>query len=97
MQPPPRHNRKPEKYIHETLVFSTGLHEEVVDILNKLPKGTAIVFDDLELEKLQKLGHKTVELDHFYGNMQVIVIDKKSGEIEAETDGRRAGSAEVLH
>lgn len=55
------------------------------------------VFNDLELETLQKMGHETVELDHFYGNMQVIVTDKKTGEIEAETDGRRAGSAEVLH
>jgi len=55
------------------------------------------VFTDFQLERLQKMGHKTVELDHFYGNMQAIVIDKKTGEIEAESDGRRAGSAEVLH
>ena len=51
-----------------------------------------------ELETaLQKLGHQTRELDSDYGNMQVIVLNKKSGEMQAASDGRGIGSAEVLH
>ena len=46
---PTRHNRKPEKVIHEALVFSTGLHLELEAILGRLPTGTVVVFEDLEL------------------------------------------------
>jgi gamma-glutamyltranspeptidase/glutathione hydrolase len=54
------------------------------------------VFDDELLESLHKLGHETRELDDRYGNIQVIVIDKKTGDIEAASDGRGIGRAEVL-
>jgi len=55
------------------------------------------VFEE-ELETaLQNLGHQTRELDSDYGNMQVIVLNKKSGEMQAASDGRGIGSAEVLH
>ncbi len=49
IKPPSRHNRKPEKLIHEALVFSTGMHQETAIILNKLPAGSVLVFEDLEL------------------------------------------------
>ena len=55
------------------------------------------VFDEALVGKLQALGHKTRALDSTYGNMQVIVLDKKSGRLEAASDGRGIGSAEVLH
>ncbi len=55
------------------------------------------VFDASLVEALHKLGHKTRELDADYGNMQVIVLDKKSGQIEAASDERGIGSAQVLH
>jgi gamma-glutamyltranspeptidase/glutathione hydrolase len=55
------------------------------------------VFDDALVNALQKLGHQTKALDNTYGNMQVIVLDKKTGEIEAASDGRGIGSAKVLH
>ncbi|NOQ90648.1 MAG: gamma-glutamyltransferase, partial [Gammaproteobacteria bacterium] len=55
------------------------------------------VFEE-ELETaLQNLGHQTRELDSEYGNMQVIVLNKKSGEMQAASDGRGVGSADVLH
>lgn len=55
------------------------------------------VFDEALVGKLQALGHKTRALDNTYGNMQVIVLDKESGRLEAASDGRGIGSAEVLH
>ena len=55
------------------------------------------VFDEDTLAALQKLGHKTRALDYTYGNMQLIVVDKKSGIIEAASDGRGIGNAAVLH
>ena len=54
------------------------------------------VFDDSLVNALQKLGHQTKALDNTYGNMQVIVLDKKSGQIEAASDGRGIGSAQIL-
>ncbi len=55
------------------------------------------VFDASLVSALQKLGHKTKVLDSTYGNMHVIVQDKKSGKIEAASDSRGIGSAKVLH
>ncbi len=54
------------------------------------------VFDESLVKALQKLGHKTHAMDDVYGNMQVIVLDKKSGKIEAASDSRGIGSAKVL-
>jgi len=55
------------------------------------------VFDASLVEALQALGYKTRELGSDYGNMQVIVLDKKSGQIDAASDARGIGSAQVLH
>ncbi len=55
------------------------------------------VFDVSLVEVLHKLGHQTRELDSDYGNMQVIVLDKNSGQIDAASDGRGIGSVQVLH
>ncbi|NOQ69540.1 MAG: gamma-glutamyltransferase [Gammaproteobacteria bacterium] len=55
------------------------------------------VFDQSLVKTLQKLGHKTRELNSDYGNMQVIIVDKKTGELDAASDGRGIGSAKVLH
>ncbi len=55
------------------------------------------VFDEPLVKALQKLGHNTKTMDNVYGNMQVIVLDKKSGQIEAASDSRGIGSAKILH
>jgi len=55
------------------------------------------VFDTAQLDALQKLGHKTKVLSNNYGNMQLIVLDKKTGEMQAASDARGIGSAQVLH
>jgi gamma-glutamyltranspeptidase/glutathione hydrolase len=49
------------------------------------------------VKTLQKLGHKTRELNSDYGNMQVIIVDKKTGELDVASDERGVGSAKVLH
>jgi gamma-glutamyltranspeptidase/glutathione hydrolase len=55
------------------------------------------VLDETLLAGLQKLGHNTRELDADYGNMQLIILHKKTGELDAASDGRGIGSAKVLH
>ena len=55
------------------------------------------IFDDSLVNALQKLGHKTKALENTYGNMQIIVLDKKTGQLEAASDARGIGSAKVLH
>lgn len=56
----------------------------------------ADVFDEALVAALHKLGHKTNVLDSDYGNMQVIVIDKASGRVDAASDRRGIGRAIVL-
>jgi gamma-glutamyltranspeptidase/glutathione hydrolase len=53
--------------------------------------------DEELVSALEALGHNTREMDYEYGNMQLIIVDKQSGEIDAASDGRGVGSAEVLH
>lgn len=55
------------------------------------------VFDDGLVDELQVLGHKTSVMGYEYGNMQLIIIDKKTGEIDAASDSRGVGNAEILH
>ncbi len=55
------------------------------------------VFDEELVAELEKLGHKTKSLTSAYGNMQLIILDKNSGEMDAASDGRGIGGAEVMH
>jgi len=54
------------------------------------------VFDEDMVKALQALGHKTKVLDSDYGNMQVIILDKQTGDLEAASDERGIGSAAVF-
>jgi gamma-glutamyltranspeptidase/glutathione hydrolase len=47
--------------------------------------------------KLKKLGHTVEELDADYGNMQVVIVNKKSKKSEAASDPRGGGKATVIH
>lgn len=49
LKSPTRHNRLAEKLIHESLVLATGIHEDTTTIFSKLPAGTVIIVEDLEL------------------------------------------------
>jgi len=55
------------------------------------------VLDKKILDSLHGYGHKTKALDQQYGNMQVIVIDKKTGFLEAASDGRGVGKAVIVN
>jgi gamma-glutamyltranspeptidase/glutathione hydrolase len=48
-----------------------------------------------EQESLSKKGHKLKESGRNYGNMQVIVIDKADGSVDAASDPRGEGSSVV--
>jgi gamma-glutamyltranspeptidase/glutathione hydrolase len=53
-------------------------------------------FDFELVSELEELGHTVKELDYEYGNMQMIIIDKNSGEIDAASDERGVGSSRVI-
>lgn len=52
-------------------------------------------FDEALVSELELLGHSVKELDSQYGNMQLVILDKKTGKAEAASDSRGIGSAEV--
>ncbi|VAW55609.1 Gamma-glutamyltranspeptidase @ Glutathione hydrolase [hydrothermal vent metagenome] len=54
------------------------------------------VFDEVKVKALRALGHKVRELDSEYGNMHIILMDKKTGKVQAASDARGIGSAIVL-
>jgi len=54
------------------------------------------VFDEAKVKALRALGHKVRELDSDYGNMHVILMDKKTGEVQAASDARGIGKAMVM-
>ena len=47
--------------------------------------------------KLTKSGYVLEELEGEYGNMQVVIVDKKSKKSEAASDPRGGGKATVIH
>jgi gamma-glutamyltranspeptidase/glutathione hydrolase len=55
------------------------------------------MLDEKTLGTLRGYGHKMKALDSRYGNMQVIVIDKKTGAVEAASDNRGVGKAIVVN
>lgn len=48
-----------------------------------------------ERRQLRRLGHTLKKLDDPYGNMQVVIFDKRSGRLEAASDPRGEGAAQV--
>jgi gamma-glutamyltranspeptidase/glutathione hydrolase len=47
------------------------------------------------VKSLAGLGHETEMLESTYGNMHVVLVNRRSGEVEAASDPRGAGKAEV--
>jgi gamma-glutamyltranspeptidase/glutathione hydrolase len=52
-------------------------------------------FSQPVLEALESRGHHLEPLDNEYGNMQVIYWDYKNSRVEAASDPRGVGSAQV--
>lgn len=48
------------------------------------------------IEELQLMGHQLQDTGGDYGNMQLVIINKKTGALEAASDRRGIGSAQVL-
>ena len=55
------------------------------------------VFDQAVVKELSKMGHQLEAMSNRYGNMQVVVANKKTGKVEAASDSRGLGQARVLH
>jgi len=54
------------------------------------------VFDDDVVKALTAMGHQLEAMTNTYGNMHVIVADKKTKQVEAASDKRGVGQAIVL-
>lgn len=52
-------------------------------------------FSDQEIEQLEHRGHTLHKLDGHYGNMQIVIQNKTSGELTAASDPRGEGQASV--
>jgi len=54
-------------------------------------------FTASDIDDLRQRGHTVTQLERRYGDMQTVILDKRSGEIEAASDPRGEGLAEVRH
>jgi gamma-glutamyltranspeptidase/glutathione hydrolase len=52
-------------------------------------------FDQTTQKSLQSLGHDLKQMSYRYGNMQTIIVDHKTGSLDAASDPRGIGSAVV--
>ena len=52
-------------------------------------------FNDDELTSLSELGHQLKQVGWAFGNMQVVVWNRKNGQVRAASDPRYSGKAEV--
>jgi len=66
-------------------------HQYLPDVVQYEPGALT----DAEVRKLQQWGHKLKRLDNKYGNMQIVVLYKKTGRLEAASDPRGEGRAQV--
>ncbi len=52
-------------------------------------------FDDQLIKTLENRGHQINQLERQFGNMQLIMLDKQTGKLQAASDPRGEGAAEV--
>ncbi len=67
-------------------------HQYLPDVIQHEPG----VISDKAMTELKARGHTFRDVGREYGNMQAILIDKKSGEVTAASDPRGIGSAKVI-
>ena len=53
-------------------------------------------FDDAQVTQLQQQGYTLQASDNTWGNMQVVIQDKHTGELSAASDKRGVGEAQVM-
>jgi len=66
-------------------------HQYLPDVIQYEPN----TFSDKTLKTLKELGHHLKPLDNTFGNMQVVIWDKKENKVTAASDARGEGLAEV--
>lgn len=66
-------------------------HQYLPDLVQLEPNA----FRPADMAILEKLGHKFKQLDNTYGNMQIVVQDKRSKTLSAASDPRGEGFAQV--
>ncbi|MFV1982298.1 MAG: gamma-glutamyltransferase [Thiohalomonadales bacterium] len=66
-------------------------HQYLPDVVQVEPD--AFTVD--ENTKLQKLGHNIKKLDSSYGNMQVVILNKKTKQVSAASDSRGEGQSQT--
>ena len=66
-------------------------HQYLPDVIQFEPN----TFSDKTIKTLQQLGHKLKPLENTFGNMQVIIWDKKENKVSAASDLRGEGEAVV--
>jgi gamma-glutamyltranspeptidase/glutathione hydrolase len=67
-------------------------HQYLPDVVQFEPAA----FSDLLRRQLTEMGHRLKPLEHRYGNMQAVLWDKQAGKIEAASDSRGLGYAQVV-
>lgn len=66
-------------------------HQYLPDVIQYEPN----TFSDRTLKILKELGHKLKPLENTFGNMQIIIWDKKENTVTAASDARGEGLASV--
>ena len=66
-------------------------HQYIPDVIQYEPGGLTAE----EIEQLGKLGHQFKEVSYRYGNMQAVQWDRQTGRLDAASDPRGLGRAEV--
>ena len=66
-------------------------HQYLPDVIQYEPD----TFSDKTIEVLEQLGHKLKPLDDTFGNMHIVIWDKKENKVSAASDQRGEGQATV--
>jgi gamma-glutamyltranspeptidase/glutathione hydrolase len=81
-------NKSAEEIVNAGRYHHQYLPDEISYEANALDKKVLVM--------LESLGHRTREMNGDYGNMQLIIVDKKTGMVDAASDRRGVGSARVV-
>jgi len=76
----------------EQIVAAPRYHHQYLPDLIQLEKDG---FSEAEIKALQQRGHAIKQMTRRYGDMQTVIVNKQSGRIEAASDPRGEGLAEV--
>lgn len=76
----------------EQIVAAPRYHHQYLPDVIQLEKDG---FSEAEIKALQQRGHAIKQMTRRYGDMQTVIVNKQSGRIEAASDPRGEGLAEI--